>query len=156
MKKIPNDLHKKLERLNREVKENLQRKGLMVPILLQDSSIKLGYFIIKKNEDGFYYIVCSNQQSIAEKINLPQTAILVANKLALGKWLDNDLLNMDKKYGFAVFDESICKRHANKNKKNKDYDRAELMEYKAQIAINKQEYFKKSILRDFQKLIEFR
>jgi hypothetical protein len=156
MKQIPNDIYSKIEQLNLDVKKNLERRGLVVPISKEDGSIKLGNFLIKKLPTGFYNIIDYKNRPIVEGINLPHTAVIIANKLALGKWIDTDLLAIDKKYGHAAFDELVHKHSASSNRSKKQYDKADIMEIKAQTASRKKEYYKKTISADYRKLITFR
>jgi hypothetical protein len=150
------DLYKKLDYLNKEVKNRLAEKGLIVPILQQDGRIKIGYFYIKKLMPGCYTILDRNNNAIVDNINLPQTAVVVANKLALGKWLDKDILLTDKKYGFANFEELLHKKHILINLKKKNYDKADVIQMKAEIASFKKMSHKTAIMSDFEKLISVR
>ena len=154
--KNPTELYKKIEQLNLEVRQNLERKGLVVPIHKSDGTIKIGFYYVKKLPSGFYYINDVTNRTIVEGINLPQTAILIANKLALGKWLDKDLVIQDKKYGFAMFEELLHKTVAKKYLKQQNYEKADLMEIKASVAIAKRKKYKQRIISDFEKLISVR
>lgn len=156
MKQIPKYIYFKIEQLTNDVKDNLARRGLAIPIPIEDGSIKLGNFFIKKLSTGFYSIIDDKNRPIIEGINLPHTAVIVANKLALGKWIDTDLLEIDKKYGHAAFDELVHKNSVKTNRKNKQYDKADIMAIKAETACRKKEYYKKTISTDYRKLITFR
>lgn len=151
-----NELYHKIQQLNKNIKEELFNKGIVVPILSNNNTIKVGTYSIKKVTQSFYNILNHKNQVVLEGINLPQTAILIANKLALGKWLDTDLLNLDKKYGYAAFDELVHKRSLNLNKKHKNFDKCEIMRIKIESAKHKKDYYKKSITINYQKLLEFR
>jgi len=128
----------------------------VVPIKKDEDTIQLDKFLIKKIDNGFYNILNIRGNEIVHGINLPQTAVILANKLALGKWLDLELLQYDKKYGFAMFDELVHKRSIQNSLKKKEYDRAELMQNKYSIAKHKRNYYKKLIINDYQKLLKFR
>lgn len=154
--KTNNDIYVTLTQLNKDVKETLKRQGLIVPIKKDDVTIQLDKFLIKKISNGFYNILNKNGHEIISGINLPQTAVIIANKLALGKWIDIDLLHYDKKYGFAVFDELSHKRSFNNSLKKREYDRAEIMQNKYSIAKHKKDHYKRLIVNDYQKLLKFR
>lgn len=154
--KTNKEIYNRLLKLNKDVKEKLRLSGIVVPIKRDNDTIQLGYFYIKKVNAGHYNIVDSKNYVIVEGINLPQTAILLANKLALGKWLDNDILQVDKKYGFALFDEQLHKQLCKLSMKKKNYDRAEIMEDKSKIATRKKDYHKKTIMSNFEKLMDIR
>lgn len=154
--KTTDELYFKIQQLNQATKENLLKKGIVVPIQKGDGSIKIGNYLIKKITKSFYTIYDYNNRPILEGINLPQTAILIANKLALGKWVDADLLQLDKKYGYASFDELAHYRSYLLNSKQKKYDKSDIMNIKSITAQKKKDYYKKAILSNFQKLLEFR
>lgn len=151
-----NEIYHKIQQLNKNIKEELFKKGIVVPIKSNNGTIKVGTYFIKKVTQCFYNIYNYKNQVVLEGINLPQTAILVANKLALGKWLDTDLLTLDKKYGYASFDELVHTRSLRLNKKQKNYDKCELMRIKIESAKHKKDYYKKTISINYQKLLEFR
>jgi hypothetical protein len=156
MKKISKDLHRKIEKLAQEVKDKLKKSGIVVPEKNTNGSISLGKFIVDKDSQGFYTVSNYHGESIAQQINLPQTAALVANNLALGKSIDKRLLTIDAKFGYAGFDEQAHRRSAERYFKVKDYDRAEIMLNKALIAAQKKESYHTSIKQDFEKLLKFR
>ena len=109
-----------------------------------------------KNKDGSYKIISQHGEEIVVDINLPHTAALVANSLALGKWIDRDLIAIDQKYGHALFDETIHRKSAETNLQRKNYDKAEIMLIKTDIAKHKKENYKRSIIFNFEKLLTFR
>lgn len=150
------ELYYKIQQLNQETKNNLLKKGIVVPIQKNDGSVRIGNYVVKKITQSFYSIYDYKNQTIVEGINLPQTAILIANKLALGKWIDTDLLNLDKKYGYAAFDEIAHKRASSLSYKHKNYDKSDIMHTKSVSAQRKKEYYKKTITIDYQKLFAFR
>lgn len=154
--KTINDIYSTIKILNKEVKFNLLKKGIVVPIQKTDGSIKIGNFFIKKSELGYYNIYNSNNILVIQSINLPQTAIIIANKLALGKWIDNDILEKDKNYGYAVFDEQVQKRILNLHLKQRNYEKFDIFNTKIYNSKHKKIYYKKLIFDNFRKLIEFR
>jgi len=156
MKNLSNDLYKKIEEINRNVKEKLKRRGVIVPIKLDDGSVDIGRYRIERNQNSTYSILSPRGEKIVSGINLPHTAALIANNMALGKWLDNDLLQIDIKYGHALFDETIHRKSAEANLQRKNYDKAEIMLIKSDIAKHKKESYKRSIIFNFEKLLAFR
>lgn len=156
MKQLPNDLYQKIETLNKDVKEQLKLQGIIVPVKGNNGSIKIGHYTILRNNLGVYSILNINNNTVVDNINLPQTAALIANRLALGKWVDDELIKVDQKYGHAEFDELLHTHLAEKNAKSKNYDRAELMIMKSSVARYRKDQHKKSITRSFDKLLKFR
>ncbi len=154
--KTNKEIYQTIEYLNKTVKDSLKKQGVVVPLKKEDGTIQLGKYLIQKVSSGFYNILDYKGREIVHGINLPQTAVIVANKLALGKWIDTDILQQDKKYGFAYFDEIIYKKSQTTSLKKKNYDRAEIMQNKFSVAKHKKEYYKNIITLDYRKLLEFR
>lgn len=154
--KTINDIYERIAYLNKLVKNNLQQKGIVVPIQQKNGSVKIGNFYVIKNPQGFYTINNNRGSVIVENINLPQTAILIANKLALGKYLDTDILNFDRHYGYAFFDECVQFNSLKKNLSKKNFDKVDILTNKFEISKNKKNYYKKLIDTNYRKLISFR
>lgn len=149
--KIPaNYLIQKIEYLSKKVKADLRKKGVIVPIANPDNSISLGSYRIIKQINGFYAVVDYGNEIVVDNINLPQTAVLIANGLALGKFLNKQLVEKDKFYGYAAFEEDLTKRAIHKRKFDKD--RIDFMTNKYLIARDKKNRYKQAIDKDFEKL----
>jgi len=87
-------------------------------------------------------------------INLPQTAAVLANNLALGQWTDQNLITLDRKYGYALFDEESHERSIKRNNRQKNWDKSEIIHEKSRVARQRKEYYRKEILSSFNKLIK--
>lgn len=153
MKPLTNDVYSTIEQLSKDVKEKLRLKGVVVPTKSKDGSINVGHFAIKKKYDGFYCIVDFEKEILIDRINLPQTAAVIANQLALGKLTDDKLLEADRKYGHSLFDEELHTKLAEKSLKSNLMDRADVMFTKSKIARYKKEQYRLTIIRGFEKLI---
>jgi hypothetical protein len=152
---ISEKIYKEVKKIALEVKTNLRRNGFVIPTVLKDGSINVdGYLIVKT--DNFYEIKNIKNQSIVDSINLPQTAALLANDLALGKWLDTDLVARDRYYGYKNFEEQLTKKSAVRYLKRNDLDRAELMFTKWKIAKSQALVTKNDIIANFEKLRRLR
>ena len=152
MNKIPNDIYKKIVRISNDVKNDLRKKGIMVPIKNSDGSISIGLFRIVKNDAG-YTVLDRFDEPVVEQINLPQSAVLIANNLALGKFKDDAVIQKDRHYGYALFDEMLHKRAVEKsNKKSLEY--FDLMLTKCLISKAKKERYKQDLVRSFEKLVK--
>ena len=149
MKTIPEELYKRIQKISEEVKQDLRRKGLVVPVKQDDGSITVGTYTIVKDPNG-YTILDFCDEEVVTGINLPQTAIIVANKLALGYYKDTKLLEEDKRYGFAEFEEKLYKRAM----LNKSIDQFDIFLSKHSIAHYKKQEHKKTIINSFEKLIK--
>jgi hypothetical protein len=145
MKTISSELWNKLFYVSTQVRDTLKKRGFVIPIE-ENGVIKVGDYMIKK-ENNFYHIHDSSNYVIIENINLPHTAIMIANKLALGKFLDKNLINIDRNFGYAEFEERLQSKI-----KSKDLEVQEVREMKYQIAKHKKERYFNQINKDFKKL----
>lgn len=144
-----------ISKLAKEVKQDLRKKGLVVPKHNKDGSISVDKFTILKQHDN-YAILNQHREVMVANINLAQTAILLANGLALGRHLDTDLIKLDNIYGYNLFEEELTKKYVETSTQNQDFDKAELMLTKFKIAKHKRIAAKKSILASFEKLCRLR
>jgi hypothetical protein len=149
MKTIPDDLYKKILKISERVRGELRSKGLIVPVENDDGSIGIGPYSIAKDANGHYNILDHWNDVVVKGINLPQTAIIVANKMALTYNRDDKLLDIDRKYGYADFEETLYKR----NMYTTNYDRFDVYVSKYNQARHKREEYKNTITHSFQKLV---
>ena len=84
--------------------------------------------IVPKKHTGtrYVYVIADMMEAkvLHEDINLKQTAILVANYLADGKSIPNNILELDTKHASQLFDITSAKRMIREAQRSKD----ELME----------------------------
>ena len=151
MDNLPEHLIKKILHVSNEVKEEFRKKGVAIPTINDNGSISLGYYTVTKNSGGFYNVLDYSGEAIVSQLNLPQTAAMVANNLALGKFVDSKLVDKDRRYGYALFEEDQAKRALAKSNK-KDLDYFDLMLTKHMIAKAKKELYKSEIVKSFEKL----
>ena len=151
MKTIPEDLYNKIVKVSKQVHNELRLKGIVVPVRNRDGSIRIGAYTVVKNDSDFYEILDHNRESIVDHINLPQTAAMLANNLALGRFIDKVLLETDQYYGYALFEEQLHQRSIERSRK-KSLEYFELVSNKHRIAKTKKEIYKKDIVRSFEKL----
>ena len=150
MPKVQKNLVDKVQVLADNVKRDLRKKGVIVPVKHKDGSISFDEYTMIKKQDG-YYILKGNTE-VAGPINLPQTAIVIANGLALGRSVDYKLLDHDKWYGYKSFDEEVFTRSANNSIKTKNYDKADWCFTRAGIAKQQKEAHKSDILSHFNRI----
>jgi hypothetical protein len=142
-------VYKHFETVARGIKQDLKNKGFVVPIKNRDGSISVDNYTIYKNKLGFYEIKNAIGDTVVDYINLPQTAALIANNLALGKWVDDRILDLDRQYGYSLFKEQQAKRIIDNRK---DWDRVDIMQTKLSIHSQKKISAKNSIMFSFEKL----
>ena len=145
MKPINPAIYNQLQKISDEVKQQLARKGIAIPVKNEDGSISLGNYTVVKR-DSFYSILDYGNEVVVDKINLPQTAIILANNLALGKFLDYRIINTDRNYGYAEFEERL-------QTKRKSYP--DLTAIMAQEKRIRKESLKREIIKSFEKLRKF-
>lgn len=153
MKNVHNDLYSNITRVTADVQESLRKKGFVVPVKHRDGSIGVGRCRIIKDLTGYYSIVDKHGDVIVGEINLPQTAAIIANGIALGKHKDDKIIEIDKNYGYAFFDEQVHSR-AVELSKNKPIERFELMLTKRNIDRIRKENYRIEIIKSFEKLIK--
>lgn len=151
MIKNANQIYKKLKIISDEVRESLRARGIAIPLENTDGSITLGKYTVYKS-DNFYQIKTHTGEVVIDQINLPHTAIIVANGLALGKFTNNTILSLDKNYGYAVFEEELHQKQA---LKSKDPDWSEMMLEKSRIKQQQKNQYKQAIVKSFEKLNKF-
>jgi hypothetical protein len=155
MKNNADKIYKKIQQLNQDVKKNLRSRGVVVPSRHKDGSIQVGRYKIKREDSGFYSILDNRNEFVVAQINLPQTAAIIANSLALGKFLDEEILKADRSYGHALFEEVLQKKIAETSLRSKNLDRAEVMYTKSSVSKYRKERCKKAIVIGFDKLMRF-
>ena len=146
---VPDRLYKQFIVLSNDVKKEFRKKGVVLPTLT-DRGLKLGKFtIVQKN--GFYEIEDHRGEVWYDRINLKQTAVLIANDLDLGKFIKHEILHLDQKYGWAAFEEECHSRGAAVFK-HKNSEQSYIRSIKAKISAEKKKVFKNEIQRQFRKL----
>lgn len=151
-----NQLFKKVEQLAEGVKKDFRSKGLVIPTLEDDGSVRFDDYFVARNKQGFYVILNLGRVPVVEYINLPQTAIIVANNLALGRFVDDRIINYDKQYGFNLFEEEQYTKVAQSLAKKQDWDRVDTLIIKKNIAHVRAETAKRCILSSFEKFRRLR
>lgn len=151
MKPNPDLLYTNIVSIATTVKTALRKRGIVIPVANDDDTVSVGSYTILRDLDGFYSIIDYKHSDIAFGINLPQTAAILANSLALGKFLDTQLLQTDREYGYALFEESLQKRAAKSHIK-KSLELYEIIMTKCLIATHKKELHRQVILNRFEKL----
>jgi hypothetical protein len=149
-------IYSRIEQLAKNIKDDLRKKGFVVPCDNGDGTVSVDSYQIIKEKSGFYSIKDYSNETVIEKINLPQTAAILANGLALGKWLDNEIVSIDRHYGYSLFQETLTKQGAQKSLLRKDVDRADLLFTKSSIARTKKLIARQQIYDRFEKLRRLR
>jgi hypothetical protein len=152
MKEITEDLYKKLTNISDKLRKDFYDRGVVAPVKTNSGYVRIGFYDIRRT-GNHYAIVDINGVTEVEGINLPQTAALIANNMALGRYRGLELILNDREYGFAEFEEELHEQ-AVKNSKNKDIDYLILHQTKARKCREKKEYYKNLIDLRYTKLLK--
>lgn len=145
---ITDPVFKKLETLSEQINQKFKKQGIVIPFRNDDGSVVIGKFTITKKGNQ-YQILNKYGETVLSNINLPQTAAIIANDLELGKLVNQAIVYADSQYGFAEFEE-ILYRNRISNKKN-----AETYWLKSKTKQERKEYFRRTVISHFEKLIKF-
>jgi hypothetical protein len=144
-------IYQQLAELGLRTKENFYSKGIVLPSISKNGNVKIGKYEIIDHKTGFYSIADQNNDLLVEDLNLIQTAIVLANDMSLGHILDKELIETDKNYGYAAFEESVQRRLYTRA----DPERKFVLLLKLQKSRRKKEQFLGSITTRFDKLRRF-
>jgi hypothetical protein len=149
-----NQIFNKVEKIARAVKEELRTKGYVVPVKEKDGSINLDGVRVRKVKNTFYSIFDKRNRPIVENLNSMESAIVIANKIALGREIDDKLIEVDRKYGFHSFKLEIATSRLEKAAKYSEswfyYD------MRRQTAQEQTKKYKEVIQQSFKKLTSLR
>lgn len=152
MSSISDQVYNKFKSVAKTVKDDFKRKGIVLPSKTPNGNIILDGHVIVKQPNGFYVIKNKSGEIVIDGINLPQSAALLANSLALGKWIDVTIYNLDREYGYKTFESELYKRNAARSLKSNNLDRADMLFTKFKLANDRVESTKRQILSSFEKL----
>jgi hypothetical protein len=148
--KLPTEkTFKQIDILSQRARQQFLEKGVVIPSQDADGKIHIGRYIVDKNAKGFFTILDNRKNIIVDGINLAQTAILLSNRLALGKMLDTALLEKDRKYGYALFEETLQKQAL---ARSHDVDKICLLINKLEKSTFLRESYQRYIVSNFEKL----
>ena len=108
----------KLQSLKNAVKKSLREKGVVVPVKTS-RGLKLDDYEIVLEEAG-YVIYDKSQDKLYKNLYYLQTAVLVANSLAVGRTIRNEWLVNDRTAGVADFDMKLFETRYSNSVKRKD------------------------------------
>lgn len=152
---VKTKVYNKIVDLALKTKEEFKARGIVIPTKNDNGELTIGrYIVIKENNN--YNVLNSRREIVYSNLNLPHTAILVANSLALNQPVSRTLLDHDYRYGCSEFDEENYRRIAESLMNKKDWERYESILVKQETAQEKSEISKKEIIRSFQKLSHLR
>jgi hypothetical protein len=149
MKLDANQLYSKIAYLSRQIKSEFRQRGFIIPSKSAQGIVQIGPYLIKRNPTGFYTITDHANNIIVNHINLPHTAAILANDLALGRDLDQTILQKDRDYGYAEFEDQMVK-HSIKSNKSQDY--IDILLSKFKHSEGKKEIYKNDIVSRYNKL----
>jgi hypothetical protein len=150
MKISPEKLYQKIQDLAKKVRNDFRRKGLIIPTKNDKDTIRVGRYLIKRKENEFYAVISVDGEVMADQLNLPQTAALIANQLALKQQFDRQLIEKDRDYGYACFEDQLYTRAKERMLTDPNYNDIKVSKYHE--SGERAEELKKSIISQFEKL----
>lgn len=148
--KITNRLFWQIRELSKKIKTEFFKKGVVIPSKTVEGDVRVGQYLIRRQRNDFYSVLGTDGETLAENINLPQTAIIVANTLALKNYVDRIIVEKDREYGYAYFEHQLYKRAEEKVKKDPGYYDVNLSKF--ETSGERAEDLKIEILRHYEKL----
>lgn len=112
------DLLQQLQNVKKVVKNSLRQKGIVVPVKTK-RGLKLDDYEIVEDENG-YHILDKWRVKCYSNIHYIQTAVLVANTMALKRTVKDEWLRHDAVAGSTDFDMKVFNRRFQSSVKNKD------------------------------------
>lgn len=150
MENLPSNIYHKIQQLSFEVKQELHKKGVVAPVKNNDGSVSIGSYKIIRDSRG-YTVLDRCGDTVEQGLNLPQSAVLLANGLALGRYKDNTVVSYDRKYGYALFEEELHSKIKSRKKTSLEYYDVAIA--KAAEAKSRKEYYKNDLLNKYEKLM---
>jgi len=143
----------KVANLADSVRAKLKKQGFVVPIKNHDGTLVFNHYQIVKNQYGLYDIL-ERHETICKNINLLQSAILLANKLAANRILDAKIYELDQSYGHRLFDIDYYKRLIEKNNKKSSLQKISLLQIKYNNAVLRSHIIKQEITDLLNNLVQ--
>ncbi len=112
------ELLSRLQKLKEDVKNNLKQQGVVLPVKTA-KGIRLDNYEIRL-EKSRYRIFNKWNEIEVDNINYLQTAVIIANNLALKKQTLDVILSEDMRAGAAEFDLKVFENRFQKSLKNHD------------------------------------
>jgi hypothetical protein len=154
MKQTKKQIFSKVQQVASSVKKELRNQGYIIPVKEADGTINFDGVRVRKLKGTFYTVYDKYNSPVVENLNLLQTAIVLANNVALGRWPDIKLIEADKQYGYHSFKVDVYTA-----RRNKAIDLTDSWLYydtRHKIAQENSEKYKKVILNSFDKLSNIR
>lgn len=143
-------LYQKFKDLARKARDDFRRKGIAIPVKKDDGTIRVGKYLIKRKQNNFYVVVSVDGEVMADQLNLPQTAAVIANHLALKNYLNKDIIEKDREYGYAYFEHQLYQRAKERSLIDPDYFDVKVSKFEQ--SGEQAELYKQMILAQFDKL----
>lgn len=140
----------RIKELSRKIKAEFLKKGIILPSKHSPGKVRLGKYFIEKQENQFYCVKSLDGEVMADNLNLPQSAVIIANTLALKNYVDKNIVDKDREYGYAYFEHQLYKRALERTKEDPTYFDIRLSKFEGSGDLA--EDYKTEILYYFEKL----
>lgn len=144
----------KVQQVAKSVKEELREQGYVIPIKEKDGTINFDGVRVKKVKNTFYTVYDKYNIPVVENLNLLQTAVVLANGIALGRLPDSKLIEADTQYGYQSFKLDVYTARVKKSVELTD--RWLYYDTRMRAAQENSEKHKRVILNSFDKLRSIR
>jgi hypothetical protein len=150
MKISSEKLYQKIKELTKRIKQDYRRKNIIIPTRNNPYTIRFGNYLIKRKDNEFYTVDSVDGEVMADQLNLPHTAAIIANQLALKQHFDRRLVEMDREYGYLCFEEQLYNRSRERELLDPNYMDSRAFKY--EDSGSKARGIKDAIVAQFEKL----
>lgn len=151
-----NQIYEDIVKLTKNTRDSFKNRGIAIPTSDEQGNVKIGKFLIKRSNSGQFQIIDHLGQTFYKNINLPQTAILVANCLATEQRVDDRVLRHDQKYGTKMFDDLNYTRLSKIYLKQRKFSQSLNMSIQSDYAADQANRARDAVIKTYEKLFEFR
>lgn len=154
--KVNNQVYEDIVKLTKNARDNFKSRGIALPTSDEQGNVKIGKFVIKRANNGQFTIIDHLGQTFYKNINLPQTAILVANCLATQHRVDDQVLKQDQRYGTKMFDDLNYTRLSKIYLKQRKFSQSVNMSIQSDYAADQANRARDAVMKTYKKLFELR
>lgn len=154
--KVNNQIYEDIVKLTKNTRDNFKSRGIAIPTSDNKGNVKIGKFVIKRANNGQFTIIDHLGQTFYKNINLPQTAILVANCLATEQRVNDQVLKHDQRYGTKMFDDLNYTRLSKIYLKQRKFSQSVNMSIQSDYAADQANRARDAVVKTYKKLFELR
>lgn len=150
-----NKIYENIANLAKNTRDSFKNRGIALPTSDEQGNVKIGKFLITRTNDGQYKITDHLGQTFYKNINLPQTAVIVANALATEQRVDDKVLRHDQTYGTKMFDDLNYTRLSKIYLKQQKFRQSVDMSIQSDYAADQANRARDAVMKTYKKLFEY-